>query len=1061
MAKSKRDDEPTRDPAEFARECLDALEAAGGGGWAFKDVKDRPGVDGLVKADDAVRIAAVREAVERRAQVAEDYRSEQGDWSVSEALSVQNRDGYPTASLVLAKHFLRRDLPLTADDLAFLCERTACVPSVAVGSVGYLANLRKRLVAFVEKQAPSERLRTAVEQLAESLAAIVHSTQTKPARELLQVLESAPAETDAPARSTVTEERLEFAGRRLDVLAKTAGRVVSFQDVESSLVVGEILKADRETQVVVVREAIDRRARVVERLRASRGGEMEEIEAFHVQHTEDYPTAAVVLADQLMRRKLPYSDDDLTFLVDRTACVPIVSFWSAIYVRKLVKRLEEHVEGTPASESLTAALERLETALSRSSDADDRKLRARVARLVSSTGGSRVAVPLHPGEAWSDRAIADLEALDSQQRGGWARLIEHAQTASTGSPSAKWLKEAGGLLESVGAVDFAARVAEWFPLVASPRTGEIPETYRGWDPVPELVIVNPHVDALKGLAWYASLVPEASVVRALTALALTSYRKVPGQGPRMVKVGNAAVWALGAIPGLDAVGQLAVLEVKVKFRTAQKGIEKALAAAAEREGLPRDELEEMAVPAYGLEEVGRLTETFGDFTAELIVEGSKSTTLRWVKPDGKTQKSVPAVVKREFADELKELKAAAKDVQKMLPVQAERIDNQFLALRSWPYEVWRERYLDHALVGTVSRRLIWEFTKNDGERVAAVWSSDRLVDSDGIPIDEPTGSTVRLWHPIDRSVEEIVAWRDRLGRLEVRQPFKQAHREVYLLTDAERNTGVYSNRFAAHVVRQHQFHALCQARGWRNSLRLMVDDDFPPASKELPQWGLRAEFWVEGAGDEWGRDTNETGTYLHLATDQVRFYPVDAAQRTAHAYGGGYRRDWIHADTGEPVPLEEIPPLVLSEILRDVDLFVGVASVGNDPTWQDGGPDGRYRDYWESFSFGDLGESAHTRKAVLEKLVPRLKIAARCSFSDRFLVVRGDVRTYKIHLGSGNILMEPNDQYLCIVPRSDKAGDKLFLPFEGDRTLSLILSKAMMLAADTKIDDPTIVSQIA
>src|SRR4051794_26877860 len=137
--------------------------------------------------------------------------------------------------------------------------------------------------------------------------------------------------------------------------------------------------------------------------------------------------------------------------------------------------------------------------------------------------------------------------------------------------------------------------------------------------------------------------------------------------------------------------------------------------------------------------------------------------------------------------------------------------------------------------------------------------------------------------------------------------------------------------------------------------------------------------------------------------------------------------------------------------MRDVDLFVGVASVGNDPTWQDGGPDGRYRAYWESYSFGDLSETAMTRKAVLERLVPRLKIAPRTTITDKFLVVRGDVRTYKIHLGSGNIMMEPNDQYLCIV--QDRSATKsaggtrdLFLPFEGDATLAVILSKAFLLA---------------
>ena len=60
--------------------------------------------------------------------------------------------------------------------------------------------------------------------------------------------------------------------------------------------------------------------------------------------------------------------------------------------------------------------------------------------------------------------------------------------------------------------------------------------------------------------------------------------------------------------------------------------------------------------------------------------------------------------------------------------------------------------------------------------------------------------------------------------------------------------------------------------------------------------------------------------------------------------------------------------------------------------------------------------------------------------------------------------MEPNDEYLCIVPssrmESGPEGGKLFLPFEGDRTLAIILSKAFMLADDDKITDRTITAQI-
>jgi hypothetical protein len=213
------------------------------------------------------------------------------------------------------------------------------------------------------------------------------------------------------------------------------------------------------------------------------------------------------------------------------------------------------------------------------------------------------------------------------------------------------------------------------------------------------------------------------------------------------------------------------------------------------------------------------------------------------------------------------------------------------------------------------------------------------------------------------------------------------------------------------------------------------------ASRQLPHRGLRAELWSEPL-DAAATNLTPIGAFLHLVTDQVRF------NRT------GLR---------EPLPLEEVPPLVFSEILRDVDLFVGVAGVGDDPDWQDGGPDGRHRDLWHRASFGDLTETAKTRRAVLERLVPRLKIANRCKLTDKFLVVRGALRTYKVHLGSGNILMEPNDQYLCIVAdrgREIRPDQNILLPFEGDMALSVILSKAFMLVDDSAITDPTITRQI-
>jgi hypothetical protein len=667
---------------------------------------------------------------------------------------------------------------------------------------------------------------------------------------------------------------------------------------------------------------------------------------------------------------------------------------------------------------------------------------------------------LVPGEAWTDALNADVARLAPEPRGRWVELLRHLLTATSARPSGKWTKGAAKLVDAVGPEQVRASLSAWFPLVSRGRSlrklgAFVDDTRGGTD-----VLHEENASILRGMLWLVPLLPgKAELVRRVTAVAISAYKKVPGVGPRAVKVGNAAVYALSEMGSIDAVGQLAMLKVRVRFGTAQKEIQKAFDVAAEALALPRDQIEEMGVPSYGLEDVGRREETIGGYRAELRVTGTGAD-LHWFDSAGRALKAAPSKVGKEHKEQLKELQQSQKDIEAMLPAQRDRIDSLFLAERAWPYAVWRERYLDHPLVGTIARRLIWCV---DGR--AATFLDGAGTDIEGTPVDCREPGLVQLWHPAGRTTEEITAWRRRLRDISVTQPFKQAHREIYLLTDAERNTRTYSNRFAAHILRQHQFSALCAARGWKNRLRLMVDDVFPPASRELPAWGLRAEFWIEGVGGDYGVDTNEAGVFLRVASDQVRFYRTDVAQNTGHAGGGGYStraggsgRDNVN----DAIPLDQVPPLVFSEVLRDLDLFVGVASVGNDPAWQDGGPGGRYRDYWHSYSFGELSATAATRRDVLQQLVPLLKIADQCSFADRFLVVRGHVRTYRIHLGSGNILMEPNDQYLCIVPdaRARSGGPDVALPFEGDSVLSIVLSKALLLADDTKIKDPTILRQI-
>lgn len=431
----------------------------------------------------------------------------------------------------------------------------------------------------------------------------------------------------------------------------------------------------------------------------------------------------------------------------------------------------------------------------------------------------------------------------------------------------------------------------------------------------------------------------------------------------------------------------------------------------------------LRLPRLGFRDDGVLRREAAGCAAVLTV--AETAVLTWEK-EGRTVSGAPAALRREDPGLVKEARELAKRVDIQLGTLARALEGGFTADATHPYGWWRAELAAHPLARAVVGRLIWEVEVGPGQWQAVLPAAGELPDA-------PDEAPVRLWHPIRSDPGTVRAWRDLLVERRIRQPFKQAFREIYRLTRAEEETGSYSNRFAAHLVHYHRMFALFRARGWRSG-RLGPWDSggSDEAVRALAGGAWQVRFRHGLAGWEDGHEL--------ASTDQVR-----------------YRR---RTDAGlREVPLADVPPLVFSESMRDVDLFVGVTSIAADPEWTDQGPE---RAYWERARFGELTENAEARRAALERLLPRLRIADRCSLDGRFLRVRGDLRTYKIHLGSGNILMEPDDAYLCVVPeRRTKKGDagRIFLPFEDDR-LSLILSKAFLLAADTDITDDTILAQI-
>ena len=545
---------------------------------------------------------------------------------------------------------------------------------------------------------------------------------------------------------------------------------------------------------------------------------------------------------------------------------------------------------------------------------------------------------------------------------------------------------------------------------------------------------------MKGLLWMAPWLDSATVSTRLAKMAVDTYKKVPQFGPRNAKLGNACVYALAATPGLHGISQLAALSYQIKQTGIRKKVNKTLSEVAERRGVSRQQIEDLSVTEHGLSGSNLLTE-IGEFTAEISLVKPGKTTLRWRRRE-KWQKSVPQAVKTDYPDKLKTLKATKKALEADSATLRDRLDYSMRLGRTMSLDYFNKTWRTNSLLNYFAERLLWTFLDEAGKPITtAYWLNNKWVDARAKPVDVLAATQVCLWHPTTVPAAAVKAWRDFLEMRELVQPVKQAFREVYLLTPAEETTRVYSNRMAAHLLRQHQFAQLARARGWAYTLIGAFDHGMPTQAcyQEVPELGIRAEFIIQEL--MMGQDQHPMGLWNHVGTDQIRF---------------------VRLPNREVLPLAEVPPLLFSEVMRDADLFVGVASIGNDDAWEDKGEE-VFRNYYQEYMHRDLTAMGQNRRAALERLVPRLKIRDVARVGEKYLYVKGKRRSYKIHIGSGNILMEPDDQYLCIVAdwrKSPAAVAKTYLPFEGDRTLSIIISKALLLAADAEITDSVILRQL-
>lgn len=711
-------------------------------------------------------------------------------------------------------------------------------------------------------------------------------------------------------------------------------------------------------------------------------------------------------------------------------------------VRRLIANVE--AESSLSSSARGRLRSRLSAVLAAGSEAVD-------VSLFSDADGWGVAM-----RDWLDREPLPIRETNS--------LLSHFASASSVSPNAKWKAACVALL---AALPDAERVVRAMLDAAVAHTARITLPY--WESRGASVVAN-NAALLRGAIWAAEILDRPWLTELVGRLGV-HYGMSPEDNnfARDEKVAATCASLLGRLgePGASGLG---LMKLSVRSRAVLKQVDRALSDISEQTGTPLWRLLESAVPTFGLDETGRKTVGVDGTEAEVAIADDGKVSVSWRRGDaGANPEAVAA------------LKAEAKAIEKRSAIERSQLEINLIAPRSWTVAEWRERYLRHPLTRPWARHLIWRIEEGGSTRLGM--PLDGTIEGVDGPVDVGPDATVRPWHPILAMAAEVEAWRRWLLDRELRQPFKQVFREVYRLSQAEEDRAA-SARFAGHVLHYRQASALMSARRWNANHLGFWDGGYDGVAKRtFESHGIRAEFDHQLARDEEtiGRIEEQRESLAGDATqplsiDELVARLVEAAKRLPEQDAGtGYQAEEVrYCRTGDvrfflevdgngsrPLRLRDVPPEVFSEAMRDVDLFVSVSSVAIDQLWRDLG-EPRVAAYRDLSAFAVLPESAQTRRGVLQRLIPRSRIADRCTFQERYLRVRGDLRAYRIHLGSAQVLMEPNDQHLFVaLPKGRDAAEAngIFMPFD-DTLLGHVLGKAFLLADDAKITDQALRRQI-
>ena len=364
---------------------------------------------------------------------------------------------------------------------------------------------------------------------------------------------------------------------------------------------------------------------------------------------------------------------------------------------------------------------------------------------------------------------------------------------------------------------------------------------------------------------------------------------------------------------------------------------------------------------------------------------------------GKELKSLPTKLKKDkYIEAIKEvhknLKEQYRRSRKMLE-EAMEDGTEF-----YGYEI--ENLMTNPVIAPILKSLVFKMGNNLGYYV-----DKKLKSAKKKAVAIKDNSLLKIAHCFDlfKSGDWSAYQKDIFDR-ELKQPFKQVFRELYVKTVDEKGRDK-SLRYAGHQVQPSKTVALLKTRRW------IIDG----------QEGLEKVYYKE----------NIIAKIFALAD---WFSPADIEAPTLEEV------QFFDRKTFKPILIDEVPDLIFTEVMRDIDLVVSVAHVGDvDP------------------------EASHStiemRKAIVEFNCKLFKLK-NVTFAENHALIKGERAEYSIHLGSG-LIHQKAGSAINVLPVHSQHRGRVFLPFiDDDPKTAEIMAKVLLFAQDDKIKDVFILEQI-